>query len=353
MAFKSLGGIVLFLAVSLGTIGKLAPRLFLYVPKVGFILWAITGNPMPPNIDSSPLRAENFRRLVQDGDCILATGAKSGTIWLQNIVHLLKSNGDDGFENLMDNVGFAEMQMYPEHTLEMRVNETLAKRARLKTRPVPAMTFFSHRFPGQDPALVGMDVRSNPGVKYISIVRNGKEVVRSVKTFLNDFPQEFRDMWGGFPGPAMTNEAALKATAETVPDFYFGYAKGWWALRHEPNVLLLHFTDLKNDLRGTVKCIADFLEIMASAELLEMVAHKAGFEYMKRKDTEKPGCYTPRAGYPGKEIYEKPHIKTGKADGAAEFFTADMNARWEEAVQKHWGDAPGLRAWADNGGSHT
>ena len=41
-------GLVAILAVGIGIVGKTAPHLFLSVPNVGFILWAMTGNPMPP-----------------------------------------------------------------------------------------------------------------------------------------------------------------------------------------------------------------------------------------------------------------------------------------------------------------
>jgi hypothetical protein len=30
---------------------------------------------------------------------------------------------------------------------------------------------------------------------------------------------------------------------------YFDYVRDWWPLRHAPNVLLLHYADLKKDLQ--------------------------------------------------------------------------------------------------------
>ena len=44
---KKSGTFVIILAVTIGTIGKVKPELFLKLP-MGFILWAITGNYMPP-----------------------------------------------------------------------------------------------------------------------------------------------------------------------------------------------------------------------------------------------------------------------------------------------------------------
>jgi len=35
----------------------------------------------------------------------------------------------------------------------------------------------------------------------------------------------------------------------------------WWAIRHLPNVMLLHYNDLKRDLPGQIRRIASFLDI--------------------------------------------------------------------------------------------
>ena len=55
----------------------------------------------------------------------------------------------------------------------------------------------------------------------------------------------------------------------------------WWDIRHLPNVLLLHFADLKRDLPGAIRRIAAFLEIPLSEGLLETVVRHSSFDYMK------------------------------------------------------------------------
>merc|ERR1740123_2820834 len=49
---------------------------------------------MPPYFVEQPLYAEHFRKWAQDGDVILSISAKSGTAWLQQIVHVLKTGND-------------------------------------------------------------------------------------------------------------------------------------------------------------------------------------------------------------------------------------------------------------------
>ena len=47
----------------------------------------------------------------------------------------------------------------------------------------------------------------------------------------------------------------------TLAGLYFGYVKEWWPWRHEPNVLLLHYTDAKKDLGGVISKLAKFLNV--------------------------------------------------------------------------------------------
>ncbi|EKX33961.1 hypothetical protein GUITHDRAFT_43936, partial [Guillardia theta CCMP2712] len=63
---------------------------------------------------------------------------------------------------------------------------------------------------------------------------------------------------------------------------YFGYAKSWWKFRNEPNVLLMHYNDMRKDLRGGVKKIAKFVDVELNEEELDRVTEKCGFDHMKK-----------------------------------------------------------------------
>ena len=106
---KLSAALTLVMAVTVGVIGKLQPILFLRIPNIGFILWATTGNPVPPYFDVTIYDKKNFHQWAKDGDCIFASGPKSGTVWVHTIIHLLKMNGNDNFTYLMtEHVGLAE-----------------------------------------------------------------------------------------------------------------------------------------------------------------------------------------------------------------------------------------------------
>jgi hypothetical protein len=59
---------------------------------------------------------------------------------------------------------------------------------------------------------------------------------------------------------------------------------GYWAERHRPNVLIVPFRTLKDDLRGTVRRVADFINVRADDAMIDRVCEKASFAYMKQID---------------------------------------------------------------------
>lgn len=61
------------------------------------------------------------------------------------------------------------------------------------------------------------------------------------------------------------------------------HVKGWWEKsKAEPNVLFVHFEEMKKDLPGVTQRVADFLAVapLSDAELASAV-HKCGFDYMQ------------------------------------------------------------------------
>ncbi len=64
----------------------------------------------------------------------------------------------------------------------------------------------------------------------------------------------------------------------------------WWDLRHKPNVLFVHYNDLKVDLHHEMQRIADFLNTDVPAALWPEVVARCTFTRM-RADAEKIGTF--------------------------------------------------------------
>jgi hypothetical protein len=81
-----------------------------------------------------------------------------------------------------------------------------------------------------------------------------------------------------------TPPAAVKGLlpGESLSDLYFGYVKKWWPYRNDPNVLLLHYSNIRRDLRGHVAKIAQFLDVALTEEELDVVAERCSIEHMKK-----------------------------------------------------------------------
>jgi aryl sulfotransferase len=344
---KGIAGGVALVAIVIGLVGKLRPDLFLkHVPHVGFIFWAMTGNRMPPNFDSAPYTRENFHQWIQDGDIIQATMAKSGTIWLAQISHLLKNNGSDDYANLHDEWGFLELLQYPGQSIDERI--TSEKKKRKQGQP---MSWFSHQFPSEQN--YGFNATLHPNAKYLVSARNGKDIIRSFTSFINSFTKEYKSHWGGYP-PRLTKEAVLKMLVLDTPDFIFGHLQAWWQLRNEPNVLMLHYANLKADSPKEIRRIAKFMgDVELTDNLLATVVHKSSFQYMKENQDRMVTYFgPPHDRYAS--IEEGRHINTGNTGDAEDFFTAEMDQMWDQGVKRWWSDAdPGMVEWIENGGSYN
>lgn len=339
------------LAVSFGTIGKLKPELFLQIPEFGFIPWAMTGGIMPPYFQPSVWSEENSKQFLTKGDVVLASGGKAGTIWLMTIMHLLRSKGDDSYHSVSDTCSMIEFLQYPGQTPAQSIEVQLEKK---KNNPsMRPWWWWGHGSP-KDPKVVGLNPKANPNIKYIGIVRNGKEVIRSIYPFINSHGQEFRNMWGGFPPKLSTPEEAFKMFAIDMPQFFFEYTRDWWGFRNEPNVLLLHFADLKKDLNASVRRLAKFLELDVPEDAMKVVLQKASYKYMKEHhQTKVQVCVAkwPGANHSICSVDEGGHINKGEIGGADAFFTRAMHEQWDDLVKKYFGSQPGLSAWAETGGA--
>ena len=200
-----------------------------------------------------------------------------------------------------------------------------------------------------------MNVQLHPNILYLVTLRNPKEVARSFYPFINNHSPEFRKMWGGFPPPFSSPEDAVDFCIDNK-EFTFGHAKGWWNVRNEPNVLLVHFADLKTHPRASIERIASFLDISVSEELMNVTLLKSSFDYMKnRVDTEHPEVYGCKFGRPGEPSFVGvvDHINKGDSGGAQEFFTPEMDQRFDAAIEENLGEYPDLIQWLETGGSYT
>ncbi len=78
----------------------------------------------------------------------------------------------------------------------------------------------------------------------------------------------------------MSSSCSDKPGHEFYTDVLY-YVRSFWQYRNLPNILMLHYNDLKTDLEGEMRRIADFLDIHIPEERWSALISAASFESMK------------------------------------------------------------------------
>jgi aryl sulfotransferase len=207
------------------------------------------------------------------GDVFIATWGKSGTTWVQQIVAQLILGAGSTYE-LTKVSPWLENRFYS--FLQMRSLLESQQHKRFVKTHLPATAL-----PYREDA------------RYIYIARDGRDAVWSWHNHHRSLrPEVFETMRAALG----KNAPMFGYPTADVRDFFLewlerddGYPlwplwdhiKSWWNLRHLPNVLLLHFCDLKSDLAGSIQKIASFIEVDVDQASLQRVASFCTFSYMK------------------------------------------------------------------------
>jgi len=242
----------------------------------------------------------------RDDDIVIATYGKSGTTWLQQIVAQLLFSGADGLE-------VAQMSPWldlrvPPREMKLAAAEAQTHRRFLKTHlPVDALVF-------------------SPRAKYLYVARDGRDVVWSLfnhHTMANALWYRMLNETPGLVGPPIGKPGAsvrqyflewLDGDGHPFWPFWENIAS-WWAVRALPNVMLLHFAQLKKDMPGEIRRIARFLDIEIDETRWPQIVEHCSFDYMK-KHGEKSAPL-------GGALWE---------GGAESFLHKGTNSRWKDVL---------------------
>lgn len=242
----------------------------------------------------------------RDDDIIIGTYAKSGTTWTQQIVSQLLFSGQEGLD-LGEMSPWMDMRI-PAKAEKLAAVEAQTHRRFLKTHlPVDALVF-------------------SPKAKYLYIGRDGRDVVWSLYNHHANFNDMAYDLINNTPGRV---GPPLEPPPSSVRQYFQDWLTGdgypfwslwenirsWWEIRHLPNVLLLHYAQLKQDLPGQMRRIAQFLEIPIDETQWETMVEHCTFAYMKRNAEQ----IVPLGG----AVFE---------GGAQTFIHKGTNGRWRDIL---------------------
>ena len=210
----------------------------------------------------------------RDGDIVISVPVKSGTTWTMNIVHQLRSGGDADFADVYAEVRWLEFVPNP----DARRDDLLAA---FEQMPRDARRAFkSHSAP---PDLPYLAPGSGPDVRYVVVMRNPDEAVASMRPFIAGHSEAWFDLWqipkDDIVGPDLAT--FVEMLAGPLTNALFGFVESWWDLRHNGNVLFVHFNELKQEPDLAVRRIADFLDFEVSDDAWPAILEYTSFAWMK------------------------------------------------------------------------
>ena len=183
-------------------------------------------------------------------DVLISPYAKSGTTWLQQIVHGLRTNGDMDFDDISRVVPWIETS--PDLGLDLDAEQGARPRA-----------YKSHLAADAIPA----------GGRYLVSLRDPKDALVSLYRFMEG--------WFFEPGAFSIGDFARRQYFQRGERRdYWHHLRSWWKRRDEESVLLLTFEDMKADLPPVVRRIAEFIGVSFDPNLLDLVVKQASLEFM-------------------------------------------------------------------------
>ena len=259
-------------------------------------------------------------------DLVIATAYKSGTTWMQQIIAQLIFDGAPPAA-VGDLSPWVDLRVPPRPVKEQIV-EGLTNRRFLKTHLPTSALEYSEK------------------TKYVYVARDGRDAFMSL---MNHY-KNGNEMWYGAlngeglvgdPLPTWEEAAAGKEGDDATRAVFdkwlntpwgthaaweedgwpfwslFYNMKTWWEARHLPNVLFVHFSDLKKDLKGQMRRIAEFIGANVDESKFDAQVNACTFEAMKGN----AAAVAPLGGAMWK-------------GGADTFINKGTNGRWKEVLTK-------------------
>jgi len=250
----------------------------------------------------------------REGDVVIATYPKCGTTWMQRIVDLLIFQSTEP-RPIYEVSAWVDMRFGP--PLDFVIDQIEAQQHR---------RFLKSHLPFDG-------LPRHDEVRYIHVARDGRDACMSFFNHCSAYtPQMYEALdraaeeMGG-PAPRCPDDVRTfwrewltKGVQPGATDGYpslsfFDLETSYWRERHRPNLLLVHYNDLKADLAGEMRRIAEFLSIDVAAGLWPELVEAATFEGMKRQGN----ALLPLVGI----VFE---------GGTERFLFKGVNGRWQQEI---------------------
>jgi aryl sulfotransferase len=261
-------------------------------------------------------RWDDFR--PRANDIVVATYPKCGTTWTQRIVDLLVFQSPAP-RQFMSAAPWLDATFFAPVEEDLATLEAQTHRRCIKTHlPFDSLPIYD-------------------GTKFIHVVRDGRDACLSMHNHMLAMLPEMATHMASLAeqdGRAPAGGDGRLETPDDPHDYYLGwmdraetaasdhddlsyfdFENTYWRHRTAPNLLFVHYADLKADLVGEMRRISDFLGIETPEALMPSLAQAATFETMKAQ---------------GEEML--PNLARAFDGGSQRFINKGVNGRWREIL---------------------
>ncbi|MCU1465486.1 MAG: hypothetical protein JWM72_1414 [Actinomycetia bacterium] len=244
--------------------------------------------------------------IARPSDVIIASYAKCGTTWLQQMVHSLRTGGDLDFDDISRVVPWIET------AADLGLDLDGAQRA-------DPRAFKSHLSYDQVPT----------GARYVVSVRDPRDALISGYRFFE----------GWFFEPGSIDIETIGRVRFVEERTYYRHLASWWPHRHDPNVLLLAYEHMKDDPEGAVRRVAEFIGFgedegriaiaCQESSLASMKAHDDKYDDLLMRERSEVVCDLPVGSDTSK-------VRSGEVGAhrmeLSDGLLAELDATWAETI---------------------
>ncbi|KAM0715596.1 hypothetical protein Q7P37_009094 [Cladosporium fusiforme] len=261
-------------------------------------------------------------------DIVIASWGKSGTTWMQQIVSQLVFQGAEDAPPINLTSPWLELRVVPAEAVLGPLEDQTHRRFIKTHSPLENLVY-------------------SPKAKYIFVARDGRDAIWSLHNHMYNATPLFYQLINGVPGrvgpalgmpPADPRQYFLDILENDEQDSValplWKTIRGWYAARDTPNLLLVHFNDLKADLAGEMQRIAKFLEMEIPEEKWAGITEHCTFEYMKSHATQMSPVQSDVAFVGGAETF----INKGSNGRWRDVLSAEDVKRYEEKAVSELGE---------------
>lgn len=239
----------------------------------------------------------HFKLTLRSDDIFIVTYPRSGTTWMQMILHQLTSDGSMEIPHIAERCPWFERPVRSAQDLEKRKSPRIFK---------------SH--------LSYPEIPKGPG-RYIYVARDGRDVAMSYYHLYRNY--------NGYKG-TFAEFFELFMSGKINYGSWFKHVGGWWRHRHDLNVLFLTYEELQRDLEGCVRRIIAFCHLDVPVERLPLILERCSFAFMKQHENK----FDPALEVMWEQGTQlNSFLRAGRTGEGARELTPEQQVRFDEAFR--------------------